>query len=161
MAGYVHVRQKVNSTCSYQDVSGQYQSSPASLHHLHPGHPAAAGGGSGGLGGGSGGGRRDNHHHLRPEDAVATGGEQVSTVQCKKVSQIEIVEANRCVVGRRQPAVQGGDRRLRLAAARARVAAAERELQVVCRGNYSPLLISNSTTSIESVSAYHFNTHDG
>ena len=60
-------------------MSGQYQSSPASLHHLHPGHPAAAGGGSG-LGGGlgGGGGRRDNHHlHLRPEDAAATGGEQV------------------------------------------------------------------------------------
>ena len=67
------------------------------------------------------------------------------------MSQIEIVDANRCVVGRRQPAVQGGDRRLRLAAARARVAAAEGELQVVCRGNYSSLLISNSTTSIESV----------
>ena len=64
--------------CSSQDVSGQYQSSPASLHHLHPG-PAAAGGGSGGGGGGGiAGGRRDNHHHLRPEDAATFGGEQAS-----------------------------------------------------------------------------------
>ena len=60
--------------CSSQDVSGQYQSSPASLHHLHPG-PAAAGGGRGS---GGAGGRGDYHHHLRPEDAAAISGEQVT-----------------------------------------------------------------------------------
>ena len=38
-----------------------------------------------------------------------------------------------CVAGRREPLVQRGDRRLRLAAAGSRVAAAEGELQVILR----------------------------